>query len=971
MPFQMDGQTFQDHAAGVAHIKKTKPEIKDPDAYIATIERQQETLELVAEPGLEMMESQDPRGDGAVLDEHGQPNVIDYSNKEPLLFQIGEDNVSKDYPGKIITSNEPSKDSPDRQVKHDTDHAETGKYSIDLTEPTISTGYPTGDQYKPLGVSVGRPTQDQGSGYNMTYHPGQMLELDETFSMGAGVVARDVGGPGCKKCKLQEVVERCGGCANYRLDNQCSLVMGDIDPDNGLCKLWEAATKKPTHFQGIEVPEITKTDAGYFEINPLLQESFVEEDHPRAPAGSAEGGQFVSKDSAATPGGLELNTEEEPNLSPGVMGYEPDKFSDEQLQKELKFYQNSIGNYRQGSPIWIQMSGKLGAIKAEIAKRSETPGDQVPAEEPKKPEEEKKPEQSTTQQSDHKKGSEIYSNTPKGDTDQDKAARLKMWKDTEGDNESVAVMRDQIIDYEGRIERKQEWADDHLKRGMLSQEVYDDEIKTIEQMKRDLASFKDQKQYFEQKLGDKLEPVEVQKLLQQRTRFQQDQARRKKNSGPWSADQVQIHYIERQIDRFRSGNRTGSNQSEWDEKVRVATEEADKRYEEQRRIREEKEKKKTEKVGKDEKNAIDTFKSLGIDIGQYKLSGDQIDNAIADLHPRQDMIEKAKTDPAAHKQVIEQNINYNKAMAAYYTLKITQQQKEGIYGYVSDRFKRAHENFKFRANNEIVDNPVLGTHVYSDVKDKEKMESHFKKLADVPPYTRSLMQHVEIHENGARESFKAAGGKKCKAAGVWKKYDKTAVMYYNGKKWDEEYGGKQFGEAFGTTPDHEYAHATYDAVQSWLTLNNDADFDTKSKVSIPFDNFNTVAEETGHKRYSTDDGPQRFRLDPYTDSYYIKQDERRHTETHSKLREFEVNGEMEKLERDANLAIEYAEDFAKDPEKYYAQPKRISSNFNPAYYQPDTIAKDKYGFINVEHARDTLKLINSYKKLREAEYELK
>lgn len=42
MPVKMLGKTYEDHKKAVKALKKAKPEIKDPDAYVATIERKQE-----------------------------------------------------------------------------------------------------------------------------------------------------------------------------------------------------------------------------------------------------------------------------------------------------------------------------------------------------------------------------------------------------------------------------------------------------------------------------------------------------------------------------------------------------------------------------------------------------------------------------------------------------------------------------------------------------------------------------------------------------------------------------------------------------------------------------------------------------------------------------------------------------------------------------------------------------------------
>ncbi len=89
----------------------------------------------------------DPRGDGAIpntLDSNGQPNIIDYSNDEPLLFGLG-DNSSHEYPGKIVINNESR--YVDREVKHDTTGhgtAITGEGAVgeNRTQPTLPTGAP-------------------------------------------------------------------------------------------------------------------------------------------------------------------------------------------------------------------------------------------------------------------------------------------------------------------------------------------------------------------------------------------------------------------------------------------------------------------------------------------------------------------------------------------------------------------------------------------------------------------------------------------------------------------------------------------------------------------------------------------------------------------------------------------------------------------------------------------------------------
>lgn len=87
----------------------------------------------------------DPRGNEAISNtlDGGQPNIIDYSNDEPLLFGLGE-NSSHNYPGKIVINNESR--YVDRAVKRKTipNAAATGEGSIgaNMTQPNLPTGAP-------------------------------------------------------------------------------------------------------------------------------------------------------------------------------------------------------------------------------------------------------------------------------------------------------------------------------------------------------------------------------------------------------------------------------------------------------------------------------------------------------------------------------------------------------------------------------------------------------------------------------------------------------------------------------------------------------------------------------------------------------------------------------------------------------------------------------------------------------------
>lgn len=935
MPVPINGKSYPNHKAAVAALKK-EGKIEDPDAYVATIERNmQETIaddvtrriqmlqrwgvsdneinyiihdefpdwlvqdrfpSLIEDPRVEKPYSStpDPRGDGEVLDDNGQQNIIDYMNKDNFMRKP----LGTNQAGLIVLNNEP---------RH------------------FGIGFEEGAERPGIQLKNGT---GQGS-------------VGETVSIPGGLVKKEIGCPCNNKIKLVEsVLNKCGNCKMFVKGGRCVLVKGEIDPIEHVCDYHESG---PIDSYKYKQPTITKFQANYRDIFSKVQEAFSEQDHPRAPAGSAEGGQFVSKDSTQTPGGPEQNNEEEqPALSPGVMGYEPEKMSDEEIEKELRFNQNSIKNYRQGSPIWIQMSGKIGALKAEKEKRAGgVAGDKVPTPEPQTPE--KKVEQ---QDKPHKPGKEIYQGLNQEDTPEGRESRQKVFGPFEGDNESVASLREEINRRNDQIrfwtemkassqgdEKKKEWQD------------------KIDKVKGELPGFIDQKKYFEQKLGDKLEPVQVQDALHHIRRLQDQQNLTRNGTKKYTELEFSKAYYNRLIDNYRRGKHEGHNEVEFAELQKKNREESNKRYAEQKKIADEKKAKKNQKTGEKVSTAHKTLQSLGIDTNTIDVGGPGLTEKITAMKPTEELYSKAISgDSAAHKELIQKNINYNKAKAAQLQILLQKHEESnmGYHGYTYKKYQEELENYKFRADNEVQDHDIHGVHIYSDVQgDKERMKSHMEKLKDIPPITKQVMQHVELRANGSRTKFQAAGGRKVTAAGVWHQPKKTAVIYYEGKKWSHLTGQDN------TTPDHEYAHATWDAVDK-IYKNPDI---KNIAFKTAFEKFTNVAEETGKQTYGMG---MRFSLDPYTDSYYKTFDQRRHTETHSKLREFEVNGTLDKLERDAQYAIDYRDDYNKDPSKY--ESKGMS--------QPDIMANDKYGFkAGTAEAEDMLKLIKSYRELRKQEHE--
>lgn len=181
----------------------------------------------------ELKEVIDPRGDGPIEEleimEGGQPNIIDYSNQEPLLFGAGEDS-SHEYPGKIIVNNEPERVLPvnDFQKYGTTNESGTEAVGADTTEPTLPTGAP--------------------------------LELADHNAHGLNFNSKIV----WNETTGEFIVDDCQACKRKSND------------------------------------ELILENQENMEYPGPLQEAFVEGDHPRAPAGTMHGGEFVNREGPPT-----------------------------------------------------------------------------------------------------------------------------------------------------------------------------------------------------------------------------------------------------------------------------------------------------------------------------------------------------------------------------------------------------------------------------------------------------------------------------------------------------------------------------------------------------------------------------------------------------------------------------------------------------------------------------------------------
>lgn len=160
----------------------------------------------------------DPRGDGKVLDDSGQPNIIDYTDKNSFLHST---DVGPDQAGLILLNNEPDRTSP----------------SFMGPRPGNQTMHGTG-----MG-SVGE---------TIPYKPKE----DDTYLTGGGTTVIPM-----KEAWTEN--SRCGNCENFVKGGHCKLVRGYIDPVEGYCKFYEKGQVNPSDTK-IE-PEYSKAEADYIE----------------------------------------------------------------------------------------------------------------------------------------------------------------------------------------------------------------------------------------------------------------------------------------------------------------------------------------------------------------------------------------------------------------------------------------------------------------------------------------------------------------------------------------------------------------------------------------------------------------------------------------------------------------------------------------------------------------------------------
>jgi len=288
----------------------------NPDAYCGSIKHKVEDSKSEGK-----LELKDPRGDGAVLDDRGQPNIIDYSNQEPMLYQIGE-NSSHEYPGKIVINNESR--YVDREVKKATipGPAETGRDSTgaDRTQPTLPTGAP---------YELQKPSHNM---HGMNFNTPIDWSKQEVVSIGSGLVARQIGTEKKKE----------GGPGSGRL----ASLAGKISAHAPLVTSQLVTLASQIPLEGVDEEDRKEMIEAIMknEVQQLLREAqFLEEQHPRVPAGSPQGGEFLSG------GGTSVSSKSDVVSKLKLNTDRIDTITQNHLESKATYPMNDAGAYFEGN----------------------------------------------------------------------------------------------------------------------------------------------------------------------------------------------------------------------------------------------------------------------------------------------------------------------------------------------------------------------------------------------------------------------------------------------------------------------------------------------------------------------------------------------------------------------------------------------------------------------------------------------
>jgi hypothetical protein len=762
----------------------------------------------------------DPRGPGPIeqleIMEGGQQNIIDYSDKEPLLFQAGE-NSSHEYPGKIVVNNEPERVLA---VNDFTKYGTTNKSGedatgADTTEPTLPTGSP--------GLYE---IDHNAHGLNFN----SKIVWDENEE------------------DLLELVSVPGSAVEQAVATDCDE-----------CQ--------------------RKSNEEYIMESYDLQEAFVEGDHPRAPAGTGKGGQFVAKDESQEGG--EKSGQQKLKHITMIQGQEVPVTA---IQK--KTWEKHTTEEQRNDPNWSVEYGRNLQKQAEEL-------DVGPAAPEKKPEPEPEPEKPPTIDEEGI-NRDIYKDLP-GDADETAKDRLFPWNKrkehfaaTEEANGRYAKLSDEIHsknwykeDYEERLK--------NLRAGdpnenPANEQIFEHNIKVHEEAIEKLES--ERKAIADDLISKgKMEFKEVQDLLRSRQTYIDDLTRRKEGSQAHWKDIAQITAHDRAIDQYRTGKKEGHFPgAEHDAMLAKRREDNRREYAERDRLRKEKQAADIKTRESQNVEALERLRKHG-----HKVSdeGKFLENPADDFEYPHSPGPNAKA--SEHADFLKRYKNRLQDKADMLQIRINRNTID--QGYASNYEEQELKELQWKNRHFIENHTMSGVVAFND-GDKSTFEDYQRRYHDSTSLAKSQVKEVRLYKTGGPRKHGRRSG--WTTMGSWD--NKGGVnLFYNSKaarKKMEAMGISK--EDWHTTADHEFAHADWHALEKQRLIGqqyNDVQAAKNSFIADVNDEYNN----------------ENFKLHPYTDTYRgDRREDLLANEAHSKLREFEIDGSMERRIKTAEMSIQLA-----------------------------------------------------------------
>lgn len=673
-----------------------------------------------------------------------------------------------------------------------------------------------------------------------------------------------------------------------------------------------------------------------------LQEAFVEGDHPREPEGSPEGGRFVSGEvQSITSFGFDekrLEGKKQNELAQMMSHWTDQANIKDATTEELQDVENWKDKIRAKFQE-LDDAGEVSDIQREQFDKKyglKIAGQEVPK----------------TTGLGPPPTRDLYKDLPQ-DTDkagEGRKKRKEVFEKYEEKNGELYEHRSTVQSQKRQIEYQEEQIE--KREGEEEPEVTENRRKNIEALKEDIKKHTNKADEIETKLrkSGKLEYEEVQRLLDQRKDYDDDLKRRKTGSMAYYKAMGQVHAHDRAIDEYRTGNKPGHFAGAEMEEFKVKEQKA---HEDTRKvIQAEKEKKDVKKYTKFREEIKDA---------KARLKDSEIEVDAKGMPIGEDYKEKI-TPPAIRPSTMEGHKNwlkeYKTAIQNNSDLMTIRRNEHELRGdYSSDYYKRQQVQANWKADNFVDDHSMIGIAVYND-GDPGQVAIYEKKFQEAPKIGRDAVKKIEIFKGKGPTFARGRNVRGGVTLGSWDREGGIKLFFASKKQRDKLISMGSTKDDFDLTGDHEFAHATWTGVQqkinaSKVTPDGSGGYTAGGDLSSKFEDFKRVVRSA----YSNKD----FKVHPYTDSYKhargmgFGNDDILENETHSKLREFEVAGDLDGMHDKALLVRQQSDDYDSKPNAK----KRVDEK----YGSMDDYAKSQ-GYSSQAHGKLMASVIDRYKDFR-------